>query len=170
MREYFYIEDGERKGPFTIDELKTSKIHRNSLVWYEGSADWCLAKTVDDLRSFLEVSPPPVPGKVRQAAIRLGDRVRQKRQAREDAILEEQELRRMAKKQREILEVLAKRSEKKELMASTYWAARGRDESTYEALRTMLSDDGVYKEAEEVYDRKGSYAFLKFADSILNEP
>ncbi len=60
----YYVAEGESKtGPFSIDELKTKNITRDTLVWTEGMGDWKRAGDVEELRDVLRSSadqPPPI--------------------------------------------------------------------------------------------------------------
>lgn len=56
---YFCVINGERKGPFSIDELKELEVHRSTLVWRDGMDEWAEAKDIfSDQLSVL--SPPPI--------------------------------------------------------------------------------------------------------------
>ena len=59
MKEWFYIKDNVKSGPFTIDEL-IGKVDGETLVWKKGMDDWKNSKYVDELQHFSD-SPPPVP-------------------------------------------------------------------------------------------------------------
>ena len=42
--QFYFIEGNNRKGPFTIDELKSLEFNENTLFWHEGLEDWTEAK------------------------------------------------------------------------------------------------------------------------------
>lgn len=61
MEKWFYIGDGNQKGPFTLEELKKERITANTLVWMEKMANWEKAKHLEPLKAILEPVPPPMP-------------------------------------------------------------------------------------------------------------
>jgi hypothetical protein len=36
MRNYYYAKNGERLGPFTLEEMQKKDLDNDTLVWYEG--------------------------------------------------------------------------------------------------------------------------------------
>ena len=40
MKKYFLQNNGQKDGPFSLEELKALKISPNTLIWYEGIKDW----------------------------------------------------------------------------------------------------------------------------------
>lgn len=58
---YYVIIDNEQLGPFSLEELKSKKINRNSLVWREGFEDWIPAIMVEELKMLVDSVPPPIP-------------------------------------------------------------------------------------------------------------
>lgn len=61
MKHYFYAENGQQFGPFTLEILKERKIKKSTLVWTEGMDDWAKADTFEELKSMLVLEPPPLP-------------------------------------------------------------------------------------------------------------
>ncbi|MGB1242483.1 MAG: GYF domain-containing protein [Chitinophagales bacterium] len=62
MKQYFYVEDGNQKGPFTIEELTEKNLSLNTFVWKEGMANWQKISEVPALAViFAALSPPPIP-------------------------------------------------------------------------------------------------------------
>lgn len=62
MEQYFYVEDGSQKGPFTIEELTEKNLSLNTMVWKEGMANWQKISEVPALaKIFAVVVPPPIP-------------------------------------------------------------------------------------------------------------
>lgn len=51
--EYYIIENGERRGPFSLDQLATMNITSETLVWYEGLEDWKKAGDIDVVRAII---------------------------------------------------------------------------------------------------------------------
>jgi hypothetical protein len=60
MNTYFLHNGTESSGPFTIEELKTKNIKATSPVWCQGMPDWSTVAEVEELKSLLIVSPPPI--------------------------------------------------------------------------------------------------------------
>ncbi|BAX82431.1 DUF4339 domain-containing protein [Labilibaculum antarcticum] len=58
-KQWYYVENGDKRGPFSINELK-GKIEKDSLLWCEGMKDWEKAEQIAEFQSFFEVMPPPV--------------------------------------------------------------------------------------------------------------
>jgi uncharacterized membrane protein YhaH (DUF805 family) len=63
MRKYYYSVGKDRKGPFTLDELKSvDGFIPESLVWYAGLPSWTRADTLPELSEvFVTAVPPPLP-------------------------------------------------------------------------------------------------------------
>lgn len=62
MSQNFYIiVNGKQEGPFTIEQLKSKGIQRESLVWTEGLDNWTKAEHVALLNDLLRSMPPPMP-------------------------------------------------------------------------------------------------------------
>lgn len=47
--EYYIVEDGERRGPFSIDTLKSRGLGRETLVWRQGLTEWTRADQLPEL-------------------------------------------------------------------------------------------------------------------------
>jgi len=60
MKEWYYIADGDRFGPLSLDELK-GKIGETTKVWKQGLTKWEKAILVPELAIFFRDTPPPVP-------------------------------------------------------------------------------------------------------------
>lgn len=58
-KDFYLLENGTNKGPFSFDELKQQKIATDTLVWYEGLQDWSMAKNIPELKPLFVVPPPP---------------------------------------------------------------------------------------------------------------
>jgi hypothetical protein len=58
----FYMAlDGQRKGPFTMEELPEHGLEHDTLVWHTGLSEWLRADKVPALREVLLTIPPPLP-------------------------------------------------------------------------------------------------------------
>lgn len=49
MKHYYYAENEQQLGSFTVDELKTKRLKMSTLVWTEGMQDWTSANAIEDL-------------------------------------------------------------------------------------------------------------------------
>lgn len=62
MKKYFISFDGkDQKGGFSFDELKQQGINRDTLIWYEGLANWTKASDLPELAHLLPIAPPSLP-------------------------------------------------------------------------------------------------------------
>lgn len=60
MRKYFYLKDGDQKGPVSFEELKQVDFSEDTLIWFEGLEKWVSASEVPELKQkFVVISPPP---------------------------------------------------------------------------------------------------------------
>lgn len=53
MVKYFWHNGLEQKGPFTLEELKTQPLEKNTPVWFEGKSEWTTAEQVPCLSQEL---------------------------------------------------------------------------------------------------------------------
>ena len=60
MKKYHYSNGDNQFGPLTIEELKDSKITKDTIVWYEGLDNWVKAGEVDELKELFKSIPPPL--------------------------------------------------------------------------------------------------------------
>jgi len=61
LKHYYFAENDQQLGPFTIEELKTKRLKKSTLVWTDGMLDWDKADNVDELKEILIPNPPPLP-------------------------------------------------------------------------------------------------------------
>ncbi|QZE15210.1 CD225/dispanin family protein [Halosquirtibacter laminarini] len=61
MKKFFILKQGERQGPFTIDELMSQEIKRDTLVFCTDMSDWTRADEVDLLKELISELPPEMP-------------------------------------------------------------------------------------------------------------
>jgi|GEM_PF-6714153 len=55
----YYLHDGDEQcGPFSLDDLKTKSITKETPVWRKGLNDWAKAGTLDELSSLFASVPP----------------------------------------------------------------------------------------------------------------
>lgn len=60
MEKYFYIKNDTQHGPFTVEQLRSKKIDRETMVWKNGMDEWVPAGEVPEIAELL---PPPLPNK-----------------------------------------------------------------------------------------------------------
>ena len=53
--EYYVVLNRERKGPFTIDQLKTMDLTPHTMVWCKGMPNWAKAQEVAELVEILKI-------------------------------------------------------------------------------------------------------------------
>jgi len=63
MKYYFFIENNQRFGPFTVDQLKTKQLTKSILFWTEGMQEWTNGTDIEELKDILISEPPPLPKK-----------------------------------------------------------------------------------------------------------
>jgi hypothetical protein len=57
----YFIHDGtEQTGPYTLEQLKSKNISKDTLVWTDGFKDWIKAGDVEQLSSLFVSKPPPL--------------------------------------------------------------------------------------------------------------
>ena len=61
MKQYYYGDNNQQLGPFSLEELRDKKITKSTLVWFEGLDNWVTADKVEELKSILVILPPPLP-------------------------------------------------------------------------------------------------------------
>jgi hypothetical protein len=61
MDNYFYIKEGKRVGPVTLEELSRERITRKTLIWTNGMDEWIEAVKVEGLQYMFSTEPPPIP-------------------------------------------------------------------------------------------------------------
>lgn len=61
MKKFYYADGSEQKGPFTIEELKSNFISRDTKVWSEGMVNWDRAGNIEELNAIFSSMPPPIP-------------------------------------------------------------------------------------------------------------
>lgn len=63
MRQYHILINYIQKGPFTIDELKNIELNKSTLIWYKELEDWTELQNIEELKSIVSQTPPPIPKK-----------------------------------------------------------------------------------------------------------
>ena len=63
MKKFFFLVNDQQMGPLSKEELKKENIHRTTLVWAEGMAEWKPAFEVIELKDLFPAPPPPPPKK-----------------------------------------------------------------------------------------------------------
>jgi len=62
MKQYYYSDGQERFGPFSLEELRTKPIKKDTLVWHDELDEWREAGELPELAPIFELPtmPPPV--------------------------------------------------------------------------------------------------------------
>ena len=60
MSKYFISLDGQEKGPYTMDELKSMNLTSKYLVWTDGFNGWKNILTIQELRENIIKLPPKI--------------------------------------------------------------------------------------------------------------
>jgi hypothetical protein len=60
MKKYFYTNGVEKFGPFSLEEMKTQNITRNTKIWFYGLDKWEPLKEIDELQFIYNSTPPPI--------------------------------------------------------------------------------------------------------------
>jgi hypothetical protein len=60
MKEFYYSDGDQQKGPFNLEEIKNQKISKNTMIWYIGLTNWIEASQVDELQVLFNSTPPPI--------------------------------------------------------------------------------------------------------------
>lgn len=60
MKKFFYSDGQSQLGPFTLEELFTKNISRDTLVWFKGLPNWTQAINIPELAEKFDDIPPPL--------------------------------------------------------------------------------------------------------------
>lgn len=60
MKKYFYTDGKKEHGPFTLEELQSENITRQTKVWFQELGEWKPAAEVSELSDLFKLVPPPV--------------------------------------------------------------------------------------------------------------
>ncbi|MEA3450844.1 MAG: DUF4339 domain-containing protein [Bacteroidota bacterium] len=58
---YYYEENGKQLGPFTLEEMKSKRIKKTTLVWKDGLQNWVKAEELVEFKAVVVSVPPPLP-------------------------------------------------------------------------------------------------------------
>jgi len=67
MNQFYLVENGQRTGPFSIEELKGKPVYSETFVWTEGLEKWTKAEHISILKDIIKISPPPIPEEIENA-------------------------------------------------------------------------------------------------------
>jgi hypothetical protein len=60
MKNIYLSNNDDQKGPFEIADLKSQSINSDTMVWFEGMADWKRAGDIDEFKDYIVSTPPPL--------------------------------------------------------------------------------------------------------------
>lgn len=55
-KEYYYLNEDTKTGPFSLDALKSAPINPDTLVWNSSLPDWVAARTLPELQDMFAVA------------------------------------------------------------------------------------------------------------------
>lgn len=61
MNKYFYVSDGQSRGPVSPSDLLENGIDKSTLVWTDGISEWTSAGSVPDIAQLFTPKPSPIP-------------------------------------------------------------------------------------------------------------
>jgi hypothetical protein len=73
--DYYLAINGQRQGPFSLDELRMQSLNLQTLVWHQGMTEWRPAAEVPELHDVCQF-PPPLPTTPATATRRRKDQKR----------------------------------------------------------------------------------------------
>ncbi|MBK8142588.1 MAG: DUF4339 domain-containing protein [Chitinophagaceae bacterium] len=53
MQSYFIHDGNQKRGPFTIDDLKQKGVEASTLIWFDGLEKWTEASSIQELQVTL---------------------------------------------------------------------------------------------------------------------
>jgi hypothetical protein len=59
-RYYFLVQNGQQSGPFTLEQLKTMPLTRETKIWYQGLDGWKMIGELPELTELQAMMPPLV--------------------------------------------------------------------------------------------------------------
>ena len=54
MKSYYFYSGSERKGPYSLNEIRSESITADTLIWYHGLEDWKRAKELEEFKDLFE--------------------------------------------------------------------------------------------------------------------
>lgn len=61
MEQKYFIHDGiDKKGPYTLEELRSQDVKRYTLIWHGGLNNWTEAEKLYELKSLFETASPTI--------------------------------------------------------------------------------------------------------------
>lgn len=61
MKKYFIYQENQQIGPLTFEELQERNVGKDTMVWFDGLAEWKKAGDLLELNDLFQAGPPPVP-------------------------------------------------------------------------------------------------------------
>jgi len=72
IRDYFYIDGNQQKGPVDISELKTLNLKPDTYIWSEGFDDWKKLNAVKELKTLVKKEKKPAKKSSKKRKILIG--------------------------------------------------------------------------------------------------
>lgn len=71
MNQYYYMQNGERKGPVALEELNGMHFTSSTRFWCSGLERWTPISEIDELKHLCRAVPPPIPKEVKPKPIEV---------------------------------------------------------------------------------------------------
>jgi len=66
MEKYFITKGTEKKGPYSIDDLKKIELTDDYLIWKDGFEKWKPISEITELENDIIITPPPTPAQLKR--------------------------------------------------------------------------------------------------------
>lgn len=60
MTRFYYSDGKDKHGPLSLEQLQNEPIDGETLIWFQGLNHWTPASEVEEMKSILELKPPPI--------------------------------------------------------------------------------------------------------------
>ena len=76
MKDYYFLDGKEHKGPFSFEQLVLLRLNRETLIWVEGMENWEKIKDISEFQIFFKPPPPPIEI-IEELSVKLNDNSQQ---------------------------------------------------------------------------------------------
>jgi ABC-type uncharacterized transport system permease subunit len=71
MKKYYFLErKGEKKGPFSLEDLRNETIYEDDLIWNNEIEEWTQSKNLDEVSDLIIIRPPKTPDEIIEEKIK----------------------------------------------------------------------------------------------------
>jgi len=71
MNKFFITKGTEKKGPYSIDDLKKMELTDDYLIWKDGFEKWTSISEIIELKNEIIITPPPTPAQLKRKYHRI---------------------------------------------------------------------------------------------------